>query len=155
MKKETGEKILLVVAIIALIIVITCEFKMLHLNVSAATKKTKAEISIEKEIKKYAKKNHKAKGIRIMGERQVTNKILKAARKKSKKKAYKKFYKYDIIEKTKVKMIDRYGAYVTCKLGKGGYIDGYDDNWIVGSKVWIYRIWNWKTGKRETWLCMP
>ncbi|MBQ0113847.1 MAG: hypothetical protein KBT03_12015 [Bacteroidales bacterium] len=155
MKRETGERILLAADIITLLIVMICILYICKIDTLAATKKTKAEISIEKEIKKYAKKNHKAKGIRILGERQVTNKILKAARKKSKKKAYKKFYKYDIVEKTKVKMIDRYGAYVTCKLGKGGYIDGYDDNWIVGSKVWIYRIWNWKTGKRETWLCMP
>lgn len=150
MNKKTGEKILLAADIITLIIVIICMIYISKIDTYAATK---AETKTEKSIKQYAKRKHKAKGIMIVGERGATSKILKAAAKKSKNKKYKKYYKYDIVEKTKVKIVDQYGGYITCKYEKGGVIDGVRDNWKIGQKVYLYRVYKWKDKQYDTWFC--
>lgn len=149
MGKKTGERLLFAAGIIALLIVIACEIYIAKVDTMAATK---AETKTEESIRSYAKRKHKAKGIKIVGERGATSKILKAAAKKSKIKKYKKYYKHDIVEKTRAKIVDKFGGYITCKYEKGGVIDGVRDDWRIGQTVYIYRVYKWKNKQYDTWF---
>lgn len=140
MTREKANKILLVADIIVAIILVLVTLWAFSCDADA---KTKEQVAVEKYISKYAKKKHKAKGVRYVGERGATKKVIRCAKNKKCKKHYKK----DVVERFQVKIIDRYGAYITVDRQKGGFIDGVKDDWKPGTKVWIYKVYKWKTGK--------
>lgn len=155
MNKRFLEKVLLATDLIVMAIIILCT--LTTVNVNASTKKSKSQIKIEKHIKSYAKKKHKAKGVRFVGERGATKNVLKYAKKNYKKKKnkklrkYGKYYKKDVCERFTCTIIDEYGAYITGK-GYGGVIDGEKDDWKIGTKIIKYNLYNWKSGKYSTWF---
>lgn len=147
-RNQILENVLLVADIIVALILLVSFVMMIKCDTFA---KSKAEIRTEKSITSYAKKHHKAKGIRIVGERGATKNVLKYAAKKQKGKNA-KYYKKSVCEKFRVEIIDQFGAYTTCKYKKSGVIDGVRDDWTPGIKVWVYNLYNWKTKKYDRWF---